>query len=102
MPLVLVFSSPPVDVYFLRDLRGGLSLLEVPKYGSQMFFKMSVLKNFAISTGKHLCWSLFLIKLQASNTVHIEKFLRTAFFYRTLLVAASRSKSRFWIDMRRS
>ena len=26
---------------------------------SQMFFKISVLKNFAIFTGKHLCWSLF-------------------------------------------
>ena len=30
----------------------------------QMFFKTGVLKNFAIPTGKHLCWSLFLIKLQ--------------------------------------
>ena len=26
-----------------------------------------VYKNFAIFTGKHLCWSLFLIKLQASR-----------------------------------
>ena len=31
----------------------------------QMFFKIEVLKNFANFTGKHLCWSLFLIKLQA-------------------------------------
>ena len=31
---------------------------------SRMFFKTGVLKNFAISTGEHLCWSLFLIKLQ--------------------------------------
>ena len=30
-----------------------------------MFFKLSVLKNFAVFTWKHLCWSLFLIKLQA-------------------------------------
>ena len=30
---------------------------------SQMFFKIGVLKNFAIFTGKHLCWNLFLIKL---------------------------------------
>ena len=29
-----------------------------------MFFKLSVLKNFAVFTWKHLCWSLFLIKLQ--------------------------------------
>ena len=31
---------------------------------SQMFFKIVVLKNFANFTGKHLCWSLFLIMLQ--------------------------------------
>ena len=31
----------------------------------QMFFKIGVLKNFAILTPKHLCWSLFLIKLHA-------------------------------------
>ena len=30
---------------------------------SQMLFKIGVLKNFTIFTGKHLCWSLFLIKL---------------------------------------
>ena len=38
-----------------------------------MFFKVGVLKNFASFTGKHLGWSLFLIK----------------FFYRTPPVAAS-------------
>ena len=31
----------------------------------QMFFEIVVLENFAIFRGKHLCWSLFLIKLQA-------------------------------------
>ena len=41
-----------------------------------MFFKIGVLKNFAKFTGKHLCWSWFLIKLH----VNIVKFLRTAFF----------------------
>ena len=29
----------------------------------QTFFKIGALKNFAIFTGKHVCWSLF--KLQA-------------------------------------
>ena len=29
----------------------------------QMFFKIGVLRNFAIFIGKYLCWSLFLIKL---------------------------------------
>ena len=32
---------------------------------SQMLFKIGVLKNFAIFTGKHPCWRLFKIKLQA-------------------------------------
>ena len=32
---------------------------------TQMFFKTGVIGNFAIFTGKHLWWSLFLIKLQA-------------------------------------
>ena len=32
---------------------------------SQMFFKISVLKNFAIFTVKNLCWSPFSIKLLA-------------------------------------
>ena len=30
---------------------------------SHMFHKIGILKNFANFTGKHLCWSLFLIKL---------------------------------------
>ena len=32
---------------------------------SQMFFKIGVLKSFATCAGKHLCWNLFLIMLQA-------------------------------------
>ena len=34
----------------------------------QMFFKIDVLKNVPIFTGKYLCWSLFLIKLQAFSS----------------------------------
>ena len=59
-----------------------------------MFFQIVVPKNFAIFTGKHLCWSLLLIKLQAfrsttllqidSNTgffpVKFANFLRTLYF----------------------
>ena len=33
---------------------------------SQIIFKIRVLKNFAVFTGKRLCWSLFLMRLQAS------------------------------------
>ena len=38
----------------------------------QMFFIIDVLKHFAIFTGKHLCWSLFLIKQQACNFIKKE------------------------------
>ena len=57
---------------------------------SQMFFKIGVLKKFAMFTGKHLCWSLFLIKLQAFRCfpVNITKLLRAG-FYRTPPVAAT-------------
>ena len=48
----------------------------------------NVLKNFVIFTGKHLCWSLFLIKLQVCKFIekrlrrqcfplHVRKLLRT-------------------------
>ena len=36
---------------------------------SQMFFKIGGLKNFTTSTRKYLCWSPFLIKLEASAPV---------------------------------
>ena len=45
----------PLDAVKFRSIR------------SQMFFKIGVLKKFAIFTGKHLCCCLFLIKLQACN-----------------------------------
>ena len=40
---------------------------------SQMFFQTGVLNNFAIFTGKHLCWSLFMIKLKAWRPTTILK-----------------------------
>ena len=36
---------------------------------SDMFFKIGVFENFAIFTGKHLCWSLFLINLQTLRRI---------------------------------
>ena len=49
---------------------------------SQKFFEIGVLKNFAIFTGKHFCWSLLLTKLQGFRCfpVNIAKLLRAAFF----------------------
>ena len=43
---------------------------------SQIFFKIGFLKNFAIFTGKHLCWSLFSLCFP----VNIPDFLKTTFF----------------------
>ena len=37
-----------------------------------MFFKIIALKNLANFTGKHLCWSLFLIKLQAFEDLFLK------------------------------
>ena len=65
-----------------------------------MFFKIRVPKNFVIFTGKHFCWSHFLIKLEACNLIKkrpqhrcfplsVTKFLRTAFCCRAPLTAAS-------------
>ena len=62
----------------------------------QMFFKAGI-KSFAIFTGKHLCWSLFLIKLQDWRLafslkkklqhrcfhINIARFLKTAFLWNT-------------------
>ena len=46
-----------------RDIKMGHSIFRSSH--SQMFFKTSVLKNFAMFTGKHLFRSLLLIKFQA-------------------------------------
>ena len=65
---------------------------------SQMSFKIGVLKNFAIFTGKHQCWSLFFNKVACLQAfikkrlqhwcfrVNIAKFFRTAFFIEHLLL----------------
>ena len=66
------------------------------------FVKKDVLKNFAIFTWKHLCWSLFFIKLQAvraatllksgSNTMFSCEYceiIRNTYFVQHLRTAAS-------------
>ena len=63
-----------------------------------MWFKMSVLKNLANFTGKHLCWSIFIIKRPANllrGTLtqafycEICYIIRNTFFCRTTPVSAS-------------
>ena len=59
----------------------------------QIFFKLGILKNFAIFTRKHLRWSLFLIKLQAFTLTQVFscqycEMFKNSFSYRTSTVAA--------------
>ena len=78
---------------FYRVLNLPLLPLEQNLCGSsrsQMFFKVSVLGNFAIFTEKHLYWSLFFNNVSGIGTpketptqmfsVNIAKFLRAGFF----------------------
>ena len=53
-----------------------------------MFYKIDVLKDFAKFTGKHLYWSLFLIKRdfikkKTPTQVFFWKHLRIAFFLKS-------------------
>ena len=48
---------------------------KVQKQPPEVFYKKGVLRNFTIFTEKHLCRSLFLIKLLAN--LFILKFVRT-------------------------
>ena len=69
-----IFAAAKTSLVFIENIcRSSLS---------QMFIKIGALKYFAIFTGKHLCWSLFSIKLRAFRCfpVNIAKFLRAAFF----------------------
>ena len=53
--------------------------LRYAKAATVVFCTKSVLKNFAIFTGKHLCWSLFLITFQAFKPAAFQEHL----FWRT-------------------
>ena len=41
---------------------------------SHIFFKIDVIKNFVNFTGKHLCWSLFLIKFKTDSKTDVLSF----------------------------
>ena len=72
-----------------------LSIARYRSSRSQLFFKIHVLKNFAIFTRKHLCWSPCFFNKVYQNfikkrcrhscfPVNIAKFLRTSFFTENL------------------
>ena len=65
----LTYSSI-FKVYFMKSFAAAKASLVFIKNRyrssrSQMFFKIGIIKHFAMFTWKHLCWSPFLIKLQA-------------------------------------
>ena len=64
---------------------------EVRSSHSHLFFKIDILKNFTNFTGKHLCWSLFLLKKTPTHVLCCETCIifKNNFFYRTPPVAAS-------------
>ena len=47
----------------------GLNGFKYRKQPPEVFYKKAVFKNYSIFTGKHVSWSLFLIKLQAFNSI---------------------------------
>ena len=70
--LLSFYKRSKLNVFLIRFLsclyttRIWLNLITLKAFRSscsQMFYKIGVLKNFAKFTGKHLCWSHFLIKL---------------------------------------
>ena len=102
------YQKRAVLVKFKQVSEAGSSL--------QMFFKIAVLKNFANSTGKHLCWRYFLIKLQSwkdsikkrlqhrSFPVKFAKFLRTPFLHNISsgcfwLLTRSREPKPMWLSV---
>ena len=86
------------------------SLCSVAKYFEisrsshlQMFLKIGDLKNFAIFTGKHLCWSLNacnLIKKETSTQVFSCEYceiFRYSFFYKRTSAVAAFGSQRIWL-----
>ena len=58
-----------------KELYSGILLKRCRSSRSQMFFKTGVLKILASFTGKLLCWSFFLTKLQAERDSNTGVFL---------------------------
>ena len=63
-----------------------------------MFIRIDVLKIFAIFTGKHLCWSLFLLKLQAFSCGHF-KIFKSSFFIEHFWWLLLKSHSDWYLEV---
>ena len=60
-----LFSSPDIQTVNIDSNKASVKISWYnQKQPPEVFYENCVLKKFSIFTGKHLCWSLFLIKLQ--------------------------------------
>ena len=55
--------------------------VQFQKQPPKVFCKKGVLENFSSFTGKHLCWSLYLIKLQVFMPATLLKTLQHRYFH---------------------
>ena len=53
----------PSQLYFRDFIKMLVALSDIREQTPEVFYKKALLKIFAIFTGKHLFWALFLIKL---------------------------------------
>ena len=51
-----------------------------------MFYEKADLQSAEIFTGKHLCWSIFLMKLQAFRPVTLLKRLQHSLFNKSIRI----------------
>ena len=57
------FSNSTKGLRTTNIIHAKLSIAQKEEATKDVLLTKTVLKNFAIFTGKHLCWSLFLLKL---------------------------------------
>ena len=82
------------NIFKWPDEKFGPTLLK--SSSSHIFFKIYIFKNFSTFTEKHLCWNLFLIKLQTSRpaTQVLKRDCNTGVFLRIL----KKIKNSFFIE----
>ena len=96
-PIVVFYLETNHFTGFFMKFITGVKWVKLKGYGSsraEVFCKKGVLKNFAKFTGKHLRWSLFIIKFltlfktlwRRSFPVNFAKFLKIPFSLLWLLL----------------
>ena len=77
----------------LQEIRNECCDL-IKKQPPEVFYERAVPKNFSIFTGKHQCWSLFLIRFLKRDPSHVLfpeicKMFKNTYFEEHLCTAAS-------------